>query len=121
MGLGDYPFARSYLERSLIVAQELKHPWGMADALTNLGGVFRIQGDYVQAQTHLEEAQRVYQGHGHSIWETDVLCALAENDIAQGDLTGARLRLQSASSLIESSENKWLHALVWYSMYAVVS
>jgi predicted ATPase len=114
MGFGDYPAARSHLEQSLIVAREIGHPWGMANALTNLGCVFRIQGEYVQSHSYLEEAQRVYQGQGQSIWETDVICALAENDIAQGDLACARLRLQLASSLIESTENKWLHALVWY-------
>jgi tetratricopeptide (TPR) repeat protein len=114
MGLGDYAAARTRFERGLAVAREIQHPWGIADALTNLGCVFRIRGEYATAQSRFEESRRVYQEHGRSIWETDVLCALAENAIAQGDCSTARLHLQAASTLLESSENKWLQALVWY-------
>ena len=114
MGLGDYAAARTLLERGLIVAREIKHPWGIADALTNLGCVFRIRGEYTSAQSYLEEALEVYQRYGRSIWETDVLCALAENAIAQGNFSTARLHLQAAFILLETSENKWLQALVWY-------
>jgi predicted ATPase/DNA-binding SARP family transcriptional activator len=114
LGLGDYTAASTRFERSLTVAREISHPWGTADALTNLGCIFRIRGDYTTAQAHFEEAHRVYQEHGRSIWEIDVLCALAENAIAQGDFSTARFHLQAASNLLETSENKWLQALVWY-------
>jgi tetratricopeptide (TPR) repeat protein len=114
MGVGNYPAARKYLERSLAIAREIRHPWGMADAIINLGCVCRIQGEYMTAKSHFEEAQRVYQEHASSIWEVDALCALAENDIVQGDFSKARLRLQIASGRLESSGNKWLHALVHY-------
>ena len=114
MSLGDYTAASTRFERSLTVAREIGHPWGMADALTNLGCVFRIRGEYTSAQAHFEEAHQVYQEHGRSIWEIDVLCALAENAIAQGDFSTARSHLQAASNLLETSENKWLQALVWY-------
>jgi tetratricopeptide (TPR) repeat protein len=106
--LGDYASARAHLERSLAVAREIGHPWGIADALTNLGCLFRIQGDYGTAQSCLESAQRVYQDHPHSAWEIDVLCALVENKIAQGDFPSAQLYLQAASNLFKLSENKWL-------------
>jgi predicted ATPase/transcriptional regulator with XRE-family HTH domain len=46
MGLGDYNAARMRFEHSLQVAREISHPWGMADALTNLGCVFRIRGEF---------------------------------------------------------------------------
>lgn len=114
MSLGDYAAARPRFERGLVATREIKHPWGIADALTNLGCVFRIQGDYATAQAHFEEALQVYKEHGRNIWETDVLCAMAENEIAQGDCLSAHLHLQAASSLFESSENKWLQVLVWY-------
>jgi ATP/maltotriose-dependent transcriptional regulator MalT len=86
----------------------------MADALTNLGCVYRILGEYATADAHLEKSLRVYQEHGTSIWETDVLCALAENAIAQGDFPTARFRLQAATIHLEISENKWLQTLVCY-------
>jgi predicted ATPase/transcriptional regulator with XRE-family HTH domain len=114
VGLGDYLAARKHFEQSLAVAREIGHPWGMADALTNLGCVFRIQGEYSTAQARFEESYRVYQEHGRSIWEIDVLCALAENAIAQGDFSTARFHLQAATKLLETTENKWLRALVWY-------
>jgi predicted ATPase/transcriptional regulator with XRE-family HTH domain len=114
MGLGDYLAARKHFERSLTVAREIGHPWGVADALTNLGCVFRIQGEYSTAQAHFEEAYQVYQEYGRSIWEIDVLCAQAENAIAQGDFSTAQFHLQAASKLLETTENKWLRALVWY-------
>jgi predicted ATPase/DNA-binding XRE family transcriptional regulator len=112
--LGNYPSARTRLEQGLAAATEIKHPGGVADALTYLGYVFRIQGEYLTAQSHFEAAYRVYQEHGSSVWETDVLCALAENDIAQGDLSTARLHIVEASNHIKSSENKLLNSLVCY-------
>lgn len=114
MGLGDYPAAQARFEQGLAVARKIRHPWGIADALTNLGCVYRIRGEYTNAQSRFEESQRVYQEYGRSIWETDVHCALAENAIAQGNLSTARLHIQAASTLLETSENKWLQALVWY-------
>jgi ATP/maltotriose-dependent transcriptional regulator MalT len=114
IGLADYTSACKRFERGLAVAREIRHPWGIADALINLGSVFRMRGEYAAAQSCFEEAHQVYQEHGRSIWETDVLCALAENEIVQGDCTTARLHLQTAASLLESSENNWLQALVCY-------
>jgi predicted ATPase/DNA-binding SARP family transcriptional activator len=114
MGLADYTAACKRFERGLAVAREIRHPWGIADALINLGCVFRMRGEYTTAQSCFEEAHQVYQEHGRSIWETDVLCALAENAIAQGIYSTARLHLQAAASLLESSENNWLQALVCY-------
>ncbi|HSR30788.1 MAG TPA: tetratricopeptide repeat protein [Anaerolineae bacterium] len=86
----------------------------MADALTNLGCVYRILGEYSSAQSHLEQALQVYQEHGRSVWEADVRCALAENAISQGDLATARFCLQAASNVPGKSENKWLQTLVCY-------
>jgi predicted ATPase/transcriptional regulator with XRE-family HTH domain len=112
IGSGDYASARSHFERSLAFAREIGHPWATADALTNLGCVLRTQGDYSGARSHFEEAVRIYQKRGRGIWDTDPLCALAENDIAQGQLSAAHSRLQEASARIETSENRWLQALV---------
>jgi tetratricopeptide (TPR) repeat protein len=114
MGLGDYGAARVRFEHALAIAREIKHPWGMADALTNLGCVYRILGQYSTAQSHLEQSLQVYQARGRSIWETDVQCALAENAMSQGDLAVARSHLQTASRCLGTSENKWLQALVCY-------
>jgi len=113
-GFGDYAAARARLEHGLAMARENEHPLRMADALANLGSVYRILGEYSTAQSHLEKALQVYQEHGCSIWEADVQCALAKNAICQGDLTTARFCLQAASNLLETSENKWLQALVCY-------
>ena len=114
MGFGDYAAARAHFMQGMTVAREIGHPWGVADALTNLGCVYRIQGEYASAESQLKEAQQVYREVGGSIWETDVLCALAENAIVQGSLSTARYHLQAASSLLETSENKWLQTLVRY-------
>jgi predicted ATPase/DNA-binding SARP family transcriptional activator len=114
IGQGNYAAAQENLERSLAIAREINHPLGTSDALTNLGCLFRIQGNYAAAQSCFEESLRIYREHGHSIWETDVLCALAENDLAQGACSGARFHLQATSSLLESSENKWLQVVVRY-------
>jgi ATP/maltotriose-dependent transcriptional regulator MalT len=109
---GDHAAARA--EHGLAIASEIGHPWGIADALTNLGCVYRILGEYSTSNAYLEKSLRVYQEHGTSIWETDVLCALAENAIAQGDFSTARFRLQAATINLEISENKWLQTLVCY-------
>ena len=110
--LGNYSSARIRLEQGLAVATEIKHPGGVADALTNLGDVFRIQGEYETAQSDLEAAYRVYQDHGSSLWETGVLCSLAENEIAQGNMSAARLHILAASNRIKSSDNKLVNTLV---------
>jgi tetratricopeptide (TPR) repeat protein len=114
MILGDYSAAQPRIERALATTREIAHPWGIADALTNLGCLFRIRGDYATAQSHFEEALHVYREQGRNIWETDVHCAIAENAIAQGDFSTARLQLQAVSSILGSSENKWLQVLVEY-------
>ncbi len=111
---GDYACARLHFDRSLSLAREIGDPWGTADALTNVGGVLRIQGDYAAARSCFEEALSIYQEGGRGIWCTDPLCALSENDIAQGNLSAARVHLQDASASAETSENKWLQALVGY-------
>lgn len=114
MSQGDYSSAIPRFERGLVATRKIRHPWGIADALTNLGCIFRIQGEYAQAQARFDEALQVYHEHGPNIWQTDVLCAMAENAIAQGDFSTAHLRLKAASSIIDSSDNKWLQALVIY-------
>jgi tetratricopeptide (TPR) repeat protein len=114
LSLGDYATARSHFEGGLATAREIRHPLGIADALTNLGCLFRIKGEYATAQSRFEESLLVYQEHGYNKWQTDVHCAMAENAIAQGDFSTAHFHLQTASSLLGSSENKWLQVLVLY-------
>jgi tetratricopeptide (TPR) repeat protein len=114
LGLGDYATAQSHFEGGLVTAREIRHPLGIADALTNLGCLFRIKGEYATAQSRFEESLLVYQEHGYNKWQTDVHCAMAENAIAQGDFSTAHSHLQTASSLLGSSENKWLQVLVLY-------
>jgi tetratricopeptide (TPR) repeat protein len=87
---------------------------GIADALTNLGCVYRILGEYSTAQSHLEKSLQVYQERGCSIWEIDVRCALAENALSQGDLATARVHLQAATHPLGTSGNKWLQTLMCY-------
>jgi len=112
--LGEYAVARARLERALAIAREMGHPWGIADGLTDLGRVYWTVGDYSTAQSYFEQSLQVYQEHGDSVWGSYVLCALAENAIAQGDLSTARGCLQTASSLLDTSENKWLQMGVCY-------
>ncbi len=114
LSLGDYATAQSHFEGGLATAREIRHPLGIADALTNLGCLFRIKGEYATAQSRFEESLLVYQEHGYNKWQTDVHCAMAENAIAQGDFSTAHFHLQTASSLLGSSENKWLQVLVLY-------
>jgi predicted ATPase/DNA-binding SARP family transcriptional activator len=114
LSLGNYDIALPRFESGLHAAREIKHPWGIADALTNLGCLYRIRGDYASAQARFEESLRVYQEHGRNIWETDVYCAMAENAIVQGDLATANKNLQTASSLLKASDNQWLHVLLIY-------
>jgi tetratricopeptide (TPR) repeat protein len=112
---GDYTAARIHLEQGLAIATEIKHPGGVADAHTNLGDLFRIQGEYLTAQSHLEAAYQLYHEHGSGVWETGVLCYLAQNEIAQGDLSAARLHILAASSHPKLSENKLANEHVRYS------
>lgn len=114
LSLGNYDAALPRFERGLLAAQEIKHPWGIADALTNLGCLYRIRGDYASAQLRFEESLRVYQEHGRNIWETDVHCAMAENAIVQGDLANAYSHLETASGLLSASNNQWLQGLVFF-------
>jgi tetratricopeptide (TPR) repeat protein len=114
LSLGDYTTAQSHFEGGLAKARVIRHPLGIADALTNLGCLFRIKGEYATAQSLFEESLLVYQEHGYNKWQTDVHCAMAENAIAQGDFSTAHFHLQTASSLLGSTENKWLHVLVLY-------
>jgi len=114
LSLGNYDIALPRFESGLLAAREIKHPWGIADALTNLGCLYRIRGDFASAQSRFEESLRIYQEHGRNLWETDVYCAMAENAIVQGDLETARTQLQTASNIIKASDNQWLQVLVYY-------
>ena len=112
--LGNYTSARTHLERGLAVATEIRHPGGVADALTSLGDVCRIQGEYLIAQSRFEAAYRVYQEHGSNVWDTSALCFMAENEIAQGNLCAARLHILAASNRIKLSENQLANYHVCY-------
>ena len=48
--MADYALARARLERALVLGRDLRQPWTIAYALTNLGGVLNTQG-YTQAQS----------------------------------------------------------------------
>jgi tetratricopeptide (TPR) repeat protein len=111
--LGNYATSKPLLSESGY-SREIRHPWGIADALTNLGCLFRIRGEYATAQAHFEESLQVYREQGRNIWEIDVLCAMAENEIIQGDFSSAHIHIQAANSRLGASENKWLHVLVCY-------
>ncbi len=114
MSLGNYTSAKPLFERGLAATREIRHPWGIADALTNLGCLYRIRGEYATAQACFEEALQVYHEQGRNVWETDVMCAMTENEIVQGYLSSAQLHIQAASDLLGTSENKWLQVLVCY-------
>jgi len=114
MKLGNYDVAQLRFEGALTGSREIRHPWGIADVLTNIGCLYRIQGDFAMAQSRFQEAQQVYRQQGRNVWETDVQCAMTENAIVQGDFSGARLHLQAAESQLGSSENRMLQVLVGY-------
>jgi len=114
LSLGDYATAQSHFEGGLATARQIRHPLGIADALTNLGCLFRIKGEYATAQSRFEESLLVYQENGYYKWQTDVHCAMAENAIAQGDFSTAHFHLQTGSSLLGSTDNKWLQVLIRY-------
>jgi len=114
MSNGDYDISQQRFERCLVATREIRYPWGIADALTNLGCLYRIKGEYARAQARFEEALQVYQEHMRNVWGTDVLCAMTENALVQGDFSTAHFHLQAATSLLGSSENKWLQVLMRY-------
>jgi predicted ATPase/DNA-binding SARP family transcriptional activator len=112
--LGHFDAAQQHFEGSLGITREMRHPWGIADALTNLGCLFRIKGQYQDAQSAFEQALKIYQEIGRNYWEVDPFCAMAENAIAQGDLVSARQYLKTAAGFLGSSGNRWLESLVLY-------
>ncbi len=112
--LGDYGSAASHFHRSLDIGREIGDPWGVGDALTQIGFILRTQGDFAAARSHLEEALRVYQRCGTGVWCADPLCGLAENEMVQGNLPAANSYLRQASLYAETPGYRWLQVRMMY-------
>ncbi len=87
--LGALDRARDLLDRTLRTARELRHPWGEATALRNLGRLHLAESRPAQAIAHLEPAVTILRATGQQTYLARTLYLLGRARLAGGDRLGA--------------------------------
>jgi predicted ATPase/class 3 adenylate cyclase/Tfp pilus assembly protein PilF len=104
--LGDYVAARSLLEEGLAVDRELGDRTGIAQSLTHLGWVVRLQGEYAAAHSLLQECLRINQELGRKAAVAQTLDTLGRVALDQGDHSTARSFFEKALAIYQELGNK---------------
>jgi DNA-binding CsgD family transcriptional regulator/tetratricopeptide (TPR) repeat protein len=109
--LGNFTLARSHLEESLVLWQELGDRQGCAYALARLGTVSKLQGDLAIAHGLLKDSVALFQEGGDKWGLALALFGLGEVVISEGDLPSAHSWLQESLVLWREVGDAWGLAL----------
>jgi predicted ATPase/class 3 adenylate cyclase len=96
---GDFPTARSLLEKSLPILRQLGDKANIAASLSNLGTAAIHQGDIVVARALLEEGLAIRRELGDRVDIAGSLNDLASAAIQQGDYAMARSLLEEGLAI----------------------
>ena len=112
--------ARSLLEQSVALYDELEDGFGLAEACRSLGLVLRLQGDYPASRATFERALRLHERKGHLREASLSLSALAGTHLETGELGVAEELLRRALALIEGTGFLRGILRVWQDLAAVL-
>ena len=87
---GDYPMAREWWVRSLVLKRELGDKPGIAGSVTNMALAAFNEGQYTEARTLVTESLALYQELGSRREYGQARGVLARIHLAEGDFTTAR-------------------------------
>jgi AraC-like DNA-binding protein len=96
--------AKNYFLQSLDRFESLDHPYGMADALLNIGYLNFMLGDNPGARTFLERSRALSVLHGFRFQEAVSVSNLGQVDIDEGNFAEARRKYQYALAVFEELE-----------------
>ena len=98
---GDFSAAKSSLEQSLLLYEELGDKWGIAASLNALGVSARDRGDYRSAQKHLERSLSCWRALSDGLSVARCLHNLANVVRVRGDYPSAQVALREAATIFE--------------------
>jgi tetratricopeptide (TPR) repeat protein len=104
--VGDYPVARTRLERALLIVNTLgeETPGERRAALSFLGRVLARMGEFTEAQEHLDHALLDAKAAfgAHHVYVADTLVGLAELAQLRGTGPAAKALLHEAITILEA-------------------
>ena len=98
---GDFPAAKSYLEQSLSLYEELGDQWGIATSLNALAVSARDRGDYSSAQDNFERSLACWRTLRDRLSIARCLHNLANVVKVRGDYSRAQMALREAAGIFE--------------------
>jgi len=99
-----YPEAEEYFSKRLTLARESSYRLGEAEALKNLGKIFRAQGRRAEAIPSLLQALEIFQALGYPRRALEVYLELAQIAQEKNDVLAATNYFQKALRLAEELE-----------------
>lgn len=96
--------AKNYFLQSLDRFESLDHPYGMADALLNIGYLNFMLGDNPGARTFLERSRALSVLHGFRFQEAVSVSNLGQVDIDEGNFEMARQKFAYTLDVFEELE-----------------
>jgi tetratricopeptide (TPR) repeat protein len=104
---GNYLLARSLLEESISISQELKDRFEVACSLLWLGRLSHFQGDYSSARSSLEKALEMQRALGDKWGIAFSLHMLGEVAFEEGDYSSARALLEESLAINRELGDRW--------------
>jgi len=96
---GDYEIARTYLQESLLLRQEVGELSMKAWTLSHLGDIARYQEDYERAEEYFSQALALFQQLAHQRGLATILSSLGYVVFYRGDYTRAEALLRESLGL----------------------
>jgi tetratricopeptide (TPR) repeat protein len=103
---GDFAAARSFLQESLTLYQNLDDRWGIGAALNALAVSARDSGDYASAQENFERSLACWRGLSDPVAVARCLHNLANVVKVQGDYCRASACLREATAIFEEAGDR---------------
>lgn len=103
---GDYVRALASHRAALSVARKLDDAEGVAQSLSNLGGVYRSQGDYAKASESYDESVKRWEALGRPAGMARTLTSIGVLRYFQGEYDAALDAFHSGLKLLEGSGDK---------------
>lgn len=103
---GDYVRALASHRAALSVARKIDDAEGVAQSLSNLGGVYRSQGDYAKALESYNESVKRWEALGRPAGMARTLTSIGVLRYFQGEYDAALDAFHSGLKLLEGSDDK---------------
>ena len=105
---GMYELSKVWLDKVVVISDELQDTTKKAQALNNMGEIARSNGDYVTARRVYEESLQLYREIGNKLRESLVLGNLGQVSEYDEDYEAAKDYARQALTLAVEIDNLWL-------------